>query len=203
MKNSSGKADVVGFENVEQFVIADRALADELAQAAGSVSFPAMDSGVVEKVERFFSADQVRPVRVFDGTQCGELAGNDFWHGVVEDRLSRQLLASLITTSGYAGKPVTEDDVVVFSAMEASAWMSVLARWNEHYKLQIPMAVVRSASNYDHVELDADGNPMLGPDGKPLTAMQDILEGFQEAGASYAWNNAAAPVLKLFELRGE
>ena len=59
-----------------------------------------MDSGVQEKVERYFSSDQVRPVRVFDYTQCGEVGGNNFWHGVVEDRLSRQYLAGLIAASG-------------------------------------------------------------------------------------------------------
>ena len=204
MKNSDGKADVIGFDNVQQFVIADKALADELLGAAKAVTLPAMDSGVQEKVARYFPADQIRPVRFFDYTQCGELAGNDFWHGVVEDRLSRQYLASLITASGYAGdQPVTEDDVVVFSAMEAAAWMSVLARWNAHNRVEIPMAVIRAASNYDHLPLDADGNPPLGPDGKPLTAMDDINEGFQEAGASYAAGNAASAVLKLFELRGQ
>jgi hypothetical protein len=35
-----------------------------------------------------------------------------------------------------------------------------------------------------------------------LDAIHGHLKGFQAAGASYAWNNAAAPVLKLFETRG-
>lgn len=49
-----------------------------------------------------------------------------------------------------------------------------------------------------------EGNPPLGPDGQPMTAMDDILEGFQSAGESFAAANAAAlPVLKLLELRGQ
>ena len=63
------------------------------------------------------------------------------------------------------------------------------------------MAVIRGASNYDQMALDASGNPVMGEDGQPLTAMADILEDFKEAGASFAWGNAAQPVLKLFELR--
>jgi hypothetical protein len=204
MKNSDGKADVPGFENVQQFVIADKALADELLAAAQGITWPPITSDVQTKVARYFSASELRPVRVFDYTQCGELAGNDFFHGVVEDRLSRQYLASLISASGYAGAtPVTEDDVVVFSAMEAAAWMSVLARWNAHHGTQIPMAVIRSASNYDHPPLAANGDLLRDASGNLLTAMDDIKTGFQEAGSVSAWTNAAQPVLQLLAARGK
>lgn len=204
MKNSNGKADVIGFDNVQQFVIADRSLADELSRAARTLTLSAMDNGVQNKVKRYFAAEQIRPVRYFDSTQCGEVAGNAFWHGVVEDRLSRQYLASLITASGYGGsKPVTEDQVVVFTAMESAAWMSVLTRWNAFHKVKIPMAVVRSASNYDHLPLDAQGNPPLRADGQPMNAMDDVVEGFQEAGAAYAANNAASVALHMLALRGQ
>lgn len=202
MKNSEGKSDVIGFENVQQFVTADRTLANELLLAAQGVDWPPMDAGVQAKVERFFSPGEARPVRVFDYTQCGEVSGDNFFHGVVEDRLNRQYLASQITSSGYAPSvTVTENDVVVFSAMEASAWMSVLSRWNVHYGVHIPMAVIRSASNYDHVPLGADGKPVPGPGGSPMTAMEDINEGFQEAGSAYAAGNAARPVLAMFAAR--
>lgn len=199
MKNSDGSSDVLGFDNVQQFVIADTGLADELLQAAAEVTWPVMDAGVQAKVEHFFAPDQMRPVHVFDYTQCAEVAGNNFWHGAVESKLARQYLASLISTAGLA--QVQETDVVTFSAMEAAAWMSVLARWNAHHGTQIPMAVIRGASNYDQVALDATGSPMAGENGRPLTAMADIREDFKEAGASFAWDNAAQPVLKLFELR--
>jgi purine nucleoside permease len=199
MKNSDGNSDVLGFDNVQQFVIADPALADELLQAAQQVTWPALDDGVRAKVEHFFTPDQVRPVQVFDYTQCGEVAGNNFWHGAVESKLARQYLSSLITAAGFA--QAAEDDVVTFSAMEAAAWMSVLARWNAHHGTQIPMAVIRGASNYDQIALDATGAPAVGEDGQPVTAMADILEDFKEEGAAFAWGNAAQPVLKLFELR--
>jgi purine nucleoside permease len=200
MKSFTGTTEVIGFDNVRQFVTTTTTLADELLGAAQQVTWPAMDSGVQEKVERYFPSDQVRP---FDYTQCGEVGGNNFWHGVVEDRLSRQYLAGLIAASGYTSATVSEDTVVVFSAMEAQAWMSVLERWNEHYGAQIPMAVIRAASNYDHLPLDADGNPPLGPNGQPMTGMDDILEGFQTAGEAFAAGNAAAPMLKLLQLRGQ
>jgi purine nucleoside permease len=201
MKNSEGKADVPGFENVQQFVIADKALADELLAAAKHVDLPAPESDVRVKVKRFFSDSQMRKVQVFDYTQCGEVAGNNFWHGVVEDRLSRQYLAGLINASQYAPQPVTEHDVVVFSAMEATAWMSIVSRWSSKTGEKIPMVVVRAASNYTHVPLDANGQPQLEANGAPMAAMDDIQLGFQEAGASFAWTNAALPVLKMFELR--
>ncbi len=93
--------------------------------------------------------------------------------------------------------------MVVFSAMEAQAWMSVLERWADHQDISVPMAVIHAASNYDHGPIDADGNPALNPDGTTPSAMDDIQKGFQEAGASFAWNNAARPVLKLLELRSQ
>jgi purine nucleoside permease len=201
MKDSDGKMTVIGFDNVQLFTIAHKALADELLAAARQVLWPPLDPAVLPKVERFFSAEQIRPTRVFDFTQCGEVSSNDFWHGVVEDRLARQYLASLIAASGYAPATTSEDEIVVFSAMESATWMSIVARWNQHYGVNIPMAVIRAASNYDHLPLDAKGDPKPGPDGKPLTAMDDILLGFEEAGASFAANNAARSVLKLFELR--
>ncbi len=201
MKDSNGNTTVIGFENVQLFTIADKALAEELLAAAQQALWPPLDPEVLPKVERYFGAEQIRPTRVFDFTQCAEVASNDFWHGVVEDRLARQYLASLIAASGYAPAATSEDDVVVFSAMESATWMSIVARWNQHYGVNIPMAVIRAASNYDHVPLDANGDPKPGPDGKPLTAMDDILLGFEEAGASFAANNAARSVLKLFESR--
>jgi hypothetical protein len=85
--------------------------------------------------------------------------------------------------------------------MEASGWMGALTKWNTANGLAIPMAVVRAASNYDQVPLNRDGTPVKGPDGRPLTALQDIKLGFKTAGADYAISNAAAPVLALFASR--
>ena len=201
MMNSNGKSTVLGFENVQSFTVADKSLATELTAAAGRVTWPSIDTDVRSKVARYFSADQVRPVRVYNSSQCGELSSNNFWSGVIEDRLSRQYLASLIATSGYGPATTSENDVVTFSAMESAAWMSIVARWNKFHHVNISMAVVRAASNYDHVPLDANADPKPGPGGKLLTAMEEIELGLQEAGASFAWNNAALPILKVFELR--
>ncbi len=201
MKESSGKADVIGFENVQQSVVADKTLADELLAAARGVTWPTLDADSQGVVSRFFPASAIRPVRVFDYTQCAEVAGDNFFHGVIEDRLSRQYLADLINTSGYASSKRTEEDVVVLSAMEAVAWGSVVQRWAAKTGVPIPLVIVRAASNYDHMPLDGDGQPRPGADGKPLTAMEDILHGFSDSGASFAAHTAALPVLKMFELR--
>ncbi len=99
MKNSDGKADVPGFETVQQYVIADTALADELLSAAQQVTWPPLEQDIVEKIERLLSCRPARDVAVFDYTQCGEVGGNDFWHGVTEDWLARRYLASLISTA--------------------------------------------------------------------------------------------------------
>jgi purine nucleoside permease len=201
MKESSGKTDVIGLENVRQYVISDKALADELLAAARAVDWSPPDADTQSVVKRFFPDSPIRLVRVFDYTQCGEVAGDNFWHGVVEDRLSRQYLADLINASGYASRTLTEDDVVVMTSMEAVAWASVLARWTAKTGVPIPMVIVRAASDYDHMPLDEDGRPRPGADGRPMTAMEAILQDFQQSGASFAWQNAARPVLKMFELR--
>ena len=97
--------------------------------------------------------------------------------------------------------PVTENDVVAFSAMESTAWMSVVDRWAKKRRMRIPMAVVRGASNYDHQPLLANGRPAPDSTGHIPTAMEDILLGFKESGSSFAAANAAAPVLKMFARR--
>ncbi len=201
MKNSKGKADVIGFENVQQFAIADKTLADELLAAAKQVDLPEASPDVITIEKRFFPEDKLRKEKFFDYSQCGEISSDNFWHGVVEDRLSRQYLADLINAAGYVPKKVTEDDVVSFSAMESVPWMSIVTRWSQKNGIKIPMVVVRAGSNYAHPTLDANGQVVAGKDGKPMSGMDDILLGFQDAGAAFAWQNAALPVLKMFELR--
>ncbi len=199
IKNARGKQRAPGFQDVQQFVTADRGLADELSAASDAVTWPTKSPGVRRKITRFFPASAIRRVRVFDSSQCGEVAGDNFWHSTTEDLLARRYLASQVRASGL-GRP-TARDVVAVSAMEASGWMGALTRWNTANRLSIPMAVVRSASNYDQVPLNRRGNPVKGPDGKPLNALQDIKVGFKSAGADYAISNAAAPVLALFASR--
>ena len=70
----------------------------------------------------------------------GEVSSNNFFHGAVEDRLSRQYLAGLINSAKVSVVPVTEDDVVAFSAMESTAWMSVVDRWAKKRHLRIPVS---------------------------------------------------------------
>ncbi len=201
MKDSSG-GGVIGFEGVQQYVIAPRGLADEILSAAAAVRWDRPSGDALDNVKRYFSDAQIRETMAFDYTVCGgEVSGNNFFHGAVEDRLSRQYLAGLINSAKVTVVPVTENDVVAFSAMESTAWMSVVDRWAKKRRMRIPMAVVRGASNYDHQPLLANGRPAPDSTGHIPTAMEDILLGFKESGSSFAAANAAAPVLKMFARR--
>ena len=201
MKGTPGQTTFGGFADVQEYTIADKALADELVNASQGVQWPAAPAAVVSSDEVFFTGGQLRGVRAFDYTQCGEVSSNSFWYGAVEDGLARQYLASLITASQEAGPAVTANDVVVFSAMESAAWMSVLTRWMARQKTTIPMAVVRGASDYDHQPLNADGSPKMNSDGTIPSAMADISAGLQFTQSQFAAATAAAAVLKMFELR--
>ena len=140
-------------------------------------------------------------MKVFDYTVGAEVSSNTFYHSVPEDRLARQYVAGLINASGFANHTITENDVVALSAMESLAWMNAVERWTKKTGEIIPVAIVRSVSNYDHTPLDLYGQPITEEDGTPLTAMEDILVNFQNSGASTAAENAALPVLKMLELR--
>lgn len=202
MKDADGQSKVDGFEDVQQYIRAPTALADELLAAAASETWPEPGPGVIRKIERFFERSRVRPVKVYDYTECAEVASNTFWHGATEDRLARHYLAGLINSAGFSmEESARPDTVVAYSGMESAAWMSVVARWNQRRNTSIPIVVVRSASNYDQMPLTADGDPVSGPNGKPLTAMQDILIDLKQAGAEFAANMAARPVLRMFRER--
>lgn len=197
MVDSTGKETVPGFQGIQQFVVADKALSDELIAASASATAPTVPISVKSKIKRYFASKDIRPARTFDYTQCAEISSDNFWHGPTEDLLSRQYLAGLINHSGYrTGSKAAASDVVTFSAMEAVPWMSAVARWNEHYGTTIPMSVVRAASNYDQNPFGAKGK-----NGKPLSAMKDILLGFDDFSADYASASAAAPVLTMLSKR--
>lgn len=202
MVDSQGKEVVPGFEDVQQFVVADPALANEVLEAAKGVRLPKRPASVAAKIARFHpDKASWRTPTYYSYRVCGgEVSGDDFWHGATEDHLARQYMSALMRTSGINPK-ATEKNIVAFSSMEAVPWMSAVTRWDARYGTRIPMAVIRSASNYDQIPLRANGQPVLGKDGKPLTAMQDIVLGFDDASSAYAANSAAAPVIRMFELR--
>lgn len=202
MVDSQGKEVAPGFDNVQQFVVADPALASEVLAAARSVRLPKRPASVVKKIARFHPDRTTwRPPKYHSYRVCGgEVSGDNFWHGATEDRLAREYMSALMRSSGINRK-ARADDIVVFSAMEAVPWMSAVTRWDARYGTKIPLVVIRAASNYDQIPLRADGQPVLGEDGKPLTAMQDILLGFDDASSAYAAYAAAAPVIRMFERR--
>ena len=202
MVDSQGKQVVPGFQNVRQFVVADRGLADEVLAAAEGVSLPKRPASVTEQIARFHKDPKTwREPTFYSYRECGgEVSGDDFWHGATEDRLARDYMSALMRSSGVNAK-ANPGNIVVFSAMEAVPWMSAVERWNAQFKTTIPMVVIRAASNYDQIPLRANGQPVLNKRGKPMTAMQDILLGFDDTSSAYAATTAAAPVLRMFELR--
>lgn len=203
MQDSRGHEQAPGFQGVQQFVVADRALADEVLHAARTASLPKASRSVQLKVKRFYPdrADW-RPAKVWSYRDCGgEVAGDNFWHGTAESDLARRYIAALMTAADVRPGRVRADDVIAFSAMEATPWMSVVKRWNVHNGTSFPMVVIRGASNYDQMPLRADGTPILNAKGRPLTAMEDILIGFDSNSGDYAAATAAAPVLEMFRLR--
>lgn len=202
MVSSQGKEVVPGFDDIQQLVVADPALADEVLAAAGSVRLPRRPASVAKKIARFHpDRASWRPPTYHSYRICGgEVSGDNFWHGATEDRLAREYMSALMRSSGI-NPQAQAGDIVAFSAMEAVPWMSAVTRWDARYGTRIPMVVLRAASNYDQIPLRADGQPILGKDGQPLTAMQDILLGFDDASSAYAAYASAAPVIRMFELR--
>ena len=202
MVNSKGQQVAPGFDNVQQFAVAGTALADEVLAASKSVRLPKRPVSVATKISRFHpDKQQWRTPKYYSYTTCGgEQSGDNFWHGATEDLLSRQYMSTLMRTSGL-NKKATADNIVLFSAMEAVPWMTAVTRWNTANGTHFPMVVIRAASNYDQIPLQANGQPVRGKNGKPLNAMQDILLGFDDDSSAYAASTAAAPVLSLFRIR--
>ena len=203
MLDSRGQEKAPGFQSVQQFVVADRALADEVLLAARSAPLPKPTRSTLSKIRRFYpDRADMRPAKVWSYRDCGgEVAADNFWHGTTESNLARKYIAGLMTAAKVRPGRVRPDQVIAFSAMEAVPWMSVVKRWNEHLGTAFPMVVIRGASNYDQVPLQADGTPILNTTGRPMTAMQDILVGFDSNSGDYAAAMAAAPVLEMFRLR--
>ena len=202
MLDAQGRERAPGFDNVQQSVVADPALANEILAAAKDVRPPKRPASVSAKIARFHPDRATwRPPTYYSYRFCGgEVSGDNFWHGTTEDRLAREYMSGLMRAGGISPR-ARADNIIAFSAMEAVPWMSAVTRWDARYGTRIPMVVIRAASNYDQIPLTASGQPILGKNGKPLTAMQDILLGFDDTSSAYAAYNAAAPVVRMFELR--
>lgn len=200
MKNSQGDADVPGFDSVRQFVRANKTLSDEITDAADTINWQEPQEDVRSEVLKYFPESEIRNFKVFNCTQCAEISSNTFWHGVHEDRLARHYVADLISGSDYVDHNITEDDVIALSAMESISWMNVVQEWTKKTGEPIQVAIVRSVSDYNHPPLDEKGG-ILTVNGSPISAMDDIKDGFKNSIASVAVKNAANPVLKMFELR--
>ena len=202
MMNAQGEEVAPGFDNVQQFAVAGTALADEVLRASTSITEPTRPASVTRKILRFHpDRSQLREAKSFSYRMCGgEVSADNFWHGIPEDKLARRYMANLMRVSGVNpnAKP---SNIVAFSAMEATPWMTAVTRWNAQFGTNFPMVVVRAASNYDLVPLRANGQPVLGKDGKPLDAMQAIDAGFDDQSSAYAAASAAAPILRMFQLR--
>lgn len=115
--------------------------------------------------------------------------------------LSVSVCAERLESPTGINRTAKASTIISFSAMEAVPWMSAVSRWDAQYGTTTPMVVVRAASNYDQFPLWANGEPVVGKGGKPLTAMQDILLGFDDTSAASAAYTSAAPVSRMRELQ--
>lgn len=202
MMNAKGEQVAPGFDNVQQFAVAQTALADEVLRASKTATDPKRPASVTAKISRFHpNRAHWRDPKSFSYRTCGgEVSSDDFWHGATEDRLARGYMAGLMRVSGINPK-AKASNIVAFSAMEAVPWMTAVTRWNAKNGTDFPMVVIRAASNYDMIPLQANGQPVRGKNGKPITAMEDIDAGFDNESSAYAAASAAAPVLRMFQLR--
>lgn len=167
-------------------------LADEVIAAAKQVQWPEMPEVIRQKIEMYHPAFSGRSPKIFNYDECAEVSSNTYWHGIPEDELARQYVASLIEK--VRGVSKTANETVALTSMEAVSWMNVLEEWNERYRTSIPFVNIRSASNYDQ--------PPAGPSLRPILSAQESLnKGYDLGGKEYAIETAALPVLKMFELR--
>lgn len=170
--------------------------------ASESVILPERPTSVTDKIARFHPNEKTwrEPIYYSYTESGGEVSGDNFWHGATEDKLARKYMSALMRASGI-NPNAKANNIAVFSAMEAVPWMSAVKRWDDQHGTETPIVVIRAASNYDQIPLRRNGSPVLGKNGKPLTAIEDINLGFDDTSSAYAAYIAAAPVLRMFELR--
>jgi purine nucleoside permease len=180
--------------NKSRTSVGDVKLAEELWKAAQQVTWPDIPEGPASNIKLYHGEPGLRKAKAFNWLACGEVTGDNFWHGVDEDARARQLVAEFITE--VTGKQVTASDVFAVTAMEQTGWMNALEDWNKAKNSDIPFAYSRSSSNFDHTWLDSKGNPLV-------KAAESIESGMSKGGSVYGSVTAALPVLKMLELRSK
>jgi nucleoside phosphorylase len=166
-------------------------LAGELHTAAGKVDWPEIPESVRAIDELYHGTS--RGVKVWSASECVEASGDLFWHDIRADRRARKLGANFL--SDVTGKTVKADGVVVASSMEGTAVGAMVDRWNSTKGANVAFAYVRGASNFDQVNLNAEGLPAVNGDASVHRVMA-------AGGQKLAIETAALPVLKMLELRG-
>jgi len=125
---------------------------DLVQQARATAGMPPMPAPLVSLATEWWQASGVSTVTpgmttpmLLGPTQCAEVDGNEIWVSAADDYLCREYAAATI------GGNATPETVACASAMEATGFMRVLQ--SNPLWAQIPIAVVRGASNHDHLPL--------------------------------------------------
>jgi len=173
-----------------EYAIGDKALADELYQAALKVDWPALPPAPASNVAKYFGQDAVRLPRAWYGN-CAEATGDNFWHSALDDQQARNKISVLFDK---IGQPLPPEQIIAVTAMEQTGWGNVLEDAGEIRGRPISWAYIRSSSNYDQPWLLINGQ-------EAVTGQASINEGMNLGGGDFGCITAALPVLKMLELR--
>lgn len=161
----------------------DKKLARELFKAAQGVEWPPVPEGPAANILKYFPDAEPRLPKAFYGN-CAEVTSDNFWHSSLDDQFAREQVATLLNK-----KP---EQVIAVTAMETLSWMQAFEDAATISGRTIPMAYVRSSSNYDQPWAEAT-----------VSGKESIDAGMNGGGSTYGCLTAAAPVLRMFELRSE
>jgi basic membrane protein A len=181
---------LMNWEHQHRVTTGDMNLTKEIWNATNYVEWPELPNGPLENTLKYHG--EARKPKAFHWSQCSEVTGDNFWHSDSEDSRARELIADALTD--FTGSPTSPDNVIAVTAMENTAWMSAVADWIKMKNEYIPMAYVRSSSNFDQPWLNDQGEPAV--DGAT-----SINAGMEQGGSTIGCVTAALPILKMFEIR--
>jgi hypothetical protein len=161
----------------------DADLAREIYRAALKVAWPPLPEGPAANFVKYFPDAKLRQPKAWYGN-CAEVTSDNFWHSSLDDAFAREQVAALL------GKE--PDEVIAVTAMEVLSWMQAFEDAETISGRHIPMAYVRSSSNFDQPWNE-----------ETVTGKESIDAGMNGGGSDYGCLTAAAPILKMFELRSK
>jgi purine nucleoside permease len=151
----------LNFPNSASVGMGSTKLSDAIYQASLHVTWPTLPDGPKANVLKYFGNANVLRLPKAWYKNCAELTSDIFWHGAMDDLYARDWIAPAI--SQVFSTTVTSSSVVVSTAMETIGIFAAVQKYNAVNKANVPIALVRSASNYDQPWLGANGKEAVGP----------------------------------------